>query len=294
MVLIESRPDFYLIFALKSAGLVRMLAQNVSNQTDIMQRNLLSLAAAFVFATLGSASASADDLDALAGKWVAERTDAQGRASKQVLEINKNKFKFQVTRQADERALYAEGDVKIETLGSFKTAKFYNIQGGLSPTDLQPVDDERTVIYTLGQNEMNAAVNFDKEREEPPMAVKFTKAAEEAKALVIDKIVMHKTPQSAGYYLCFDATVGTTTKRFNIPNKAYEGTEVTIPTALAIPNARAEQTCKFVLKLDDNADDECTEEADNSTNGSFTVTSSGSQTFKPEDGWSYTIYWHLK
>jgi len=271
-----------------------MLPQNVNNQTDIMQKTLLSLAVAFVFGTLGSASASADDLDALAGKWVAERTDAQGRASKQVLEINKNKFKFQVTRQGDERALYAEGDVKIETLGPFKTAKFYNIQGGLSPTDLQAVDDERTVIYTLGQNEMTAAVNFDKEREEPPMAVKFTKAADEAKALVIDKIVMHKTPQSAGYYLCFDATVGTTTKRFNVPNKAYEGTEVTIPTALAIPNARAEQTCKFVLKLDDAADDECTEEADNSSNGSFAVTSSGSQTFKPEDGWSYTIHWHLK
>ena len=24
------------------------------------------------------------------------------------------------------------------------------------------------------------------------------------------------------------------------------------------------------------------------------ASSSGSQTFKPEDGWSYTIYWHLK
>jgi len=259
-----------------------------------MQRTLLSLAAALVCATLGSASASADDLDALAGKWVADRTDAQGRAVKQVLEINKNKFKFQVTPQGGEVALYAEGDVKVETLGPFKTARFYNIQGGGSPSDLQPVDDDRTVIYTLGYNEMTVAVNFDKEREEPPMATKFTKAAAETQTLVIDKIVMHKTPQAAAYYLCFDATVGETTKRFNVPNKTYEGTEVTIPAELAIPNARAELTCKFVMKLDDDAGDECTEEADNNSSGSFTVSPSGSQTFKPEDGWSYTIYWHLK
>jgi hypothetical protein len=259
-----------------------------------MQRTLLSLTAAFVFTTLGSASASADDLDVLAGKWVAERTDAQGRAFKQVLEINKNKFKYQVTSPADDGGIYAEGDVKVETLGPFKTAKFYNIQGGRSPSDLQPVDDDRTVIYTLGDNEMTVAVNFDKERDEPPIATKFTKAAAETRTLVIDKIVMHKTPQAAEYYLCFDATVGETTKRFNIPNKTYEGTEVTIAAELAIPNARTEETCKFVLKLDDVAGDECTEDMDNKSTGSFTVNSSGSQTFKAEDGWSYTIYWHLK
>jgi hypothetical protein len=248
----------------------------------------------FVLATVGGACAYADDLDALTGKWVAQRTDTEGRAIKQVLEINKNKFKFQATRQSEERGLYAEGEVKIETLGPFKAAKFYNIQGGFTPTDLQAVDDERTVIYTLGYNEMTAAVNFDKEREEPPMVTKYTKAAQEGKTVVIDKIVMHKTPQGGDYYLCFDATVGETTKRFNIANKTYQGTEVTIPTELAIPNARDGQACKFVMKLDDVAGDECTDEMDNKSTGSFTVNPSGSQTFKPEDDWSYTIYWHLK
>jgi hypothetical protein len=206
----------------------------------------------------------------------------------------KNKFKFQVTSPADDRGVYAEGDVKVETLGPFKAAKFYNIQGGRSPSDLQPVDDDRTVIYTLGDNEMTVAVNFDKEREEPAMAAKFTLAAEATKTLVIDKIVMHKTPQAAEYYLCLDASVGETTQRFNIPNKTYQGTETAIPTELAIGNAHVEQTCKFVMKLDDVAGDEITDEMDNKSTGSFTVSSSGSQTFKPEDGWSYTIYWHLK
>jgi hypothetical protein len=259
-----------------------------------MKRKLFILAASVVFTTFGSATASADDLDALAGKWVAERTDAQGRAVKIVLEINKSKFKYQATSAADDRGIYAEGDVKVETLGPFKAARFYNIQGGNSPTELQLVDDDRTVIYTLGYNEMTAAVNFDKERDEPPMAAKFTKAAVEAKTLVIDKIVMHKTPQAAEYYMSLDATVGETTKRFNIPNKTFQGTETTIPTELAIPNARTDQTCKFVMKLDDVAGDEITDEMDNKSTGSFTASSSGSQTFKPEDGWSYTIYWHLK
>ena len=48
------------------------------------------------------------------------------------------------------------------------------------------------------------------------------------------------------------------------------------------------------MKLDDVAGDEITDEMDNRSTGSFTATSSGSQNFKPEDGWSYTIYWHLK
>ena len=183
-------------------------------------------AATFVCAILGSPSVCADDLDALTGKWVAERTDAQGRAFKQVLEINKSKFKFQITSAADDRGIYAEGDVKAERLGPFKTARFYNIQGGRSTSDLQPVDDDRTVIYTLGYNELTVAVNFDKEREEPPMATKFTKAARESKTLVIDKIVMHKTPQAAEFYLSFDATVGETTKRFHLADKTYQGNRI--------------------------------------------------------------------
>jgi len=259
-----------------------------------MKRLLLSFAAASVLCTLSSLPVAADDLDALAGKWVAERKDDQGRVFKQVIEINKNKFKFQLSRDGDERGLYAEGDVKAETLGTFKTLKFYNIQGGRSASDLQPVDDDRTVIYMLGYNELTTAVNFDKERQEPPMVTRYTKAAAEAKVLVIDKIVLHKTPQSADFYICFEATVGDTTKRFNIPNKTYQGSEITVPTELVVPNVRADQTCKFVMKLDDVAGDECTDEMDNKSTGSFTVTASGSQDFKPEDGWTYTIHWHLK
>lgn len=260
-----------------------------------MKTTTASLMIGCVLATLNLSSALASDLDALAGKWVA-KVEAQGQSFKQVLEIKKNKFTFEVVRDGGETALYAEGEVKTEDYGPFKAAKFYNIQGGTSASDLQAVDDDRTVIYSLGYNEITVAANFDKERAEPPVATRYTKvaASAETKTLVIDKIVMHQTPQAAEYFLCFEATVGDTTKRFNIPDKTYEQKDTTIATDLAIPNVRKEAACKFVMKLDDVAGDECTEEMDNRSAGSFTVTESGSQEFKPEGQWRYTIYWHLK
>ena len=260
-----------------------------------MKNLTLSLTTAFLLASLGLSGALADDLDALAGKWVA-KVESEGQPAKQVLEIKKNKFTFEIVRNGGQTELYAEGEVKTEAYGPFKGAEFYNIRGGSSPSELESVDDDRSVIYSLGSNEMTVAANFDQGRDEPATATRYTKmaVAAETKALVIDKIVMHKSPQSAEYYLCFDTAVGETTKRFNVPDKAYEKDGITIVTDLTIPNVRKDATCKFVMKLDDAAGDECGEDMDNRSDGSFTVTDSGSQEFKPEGQWRYTIYWHLK
>jgi hypothetical protein len=88
--------------------------------------------------------------------------------------------------------------------------------------------------------------------------------------------------------------VGSTTKRFHVENKAFGKAGETIVTDLAIPNVAKDQTCKIVMKLDDVAGDECGEEMDNRSAADFKVTESGSQEFKPEDQWSFTIHWHLK
>jgi hypothetical protein len=259
-----------------------------------MKRNVWKLLSVFAISALVIPSALADDLSALSGKWVATRNDDQGRSAKQVLEIKQNKFTFQVLRE-EQIALFAEGEVKAEPAGSLSIARFFNIRGGSSAADLQPVDDERTIVYKLDNEELFVAVNFDKGRSEAPTVTRYTKVAGDTpKSLVIDKIVMHQTPQSMEWFFCFEATVGGVTKRFNVPNKGYEKTEVTIPTELTIPDVRKDQACKFVLKLDDVAGDECTEEMDNRSAGEFAATESGSKTFKPEDQWSYTIYWHLK
>jgi hypothetical protein len=259
-----------------------------------MKRTFFNLTATLGFSWLGASLVFADDLPALSGKWTAEKTDDQGRSYQQILEFNGSKFVFKIMRGQD-IGLYAKGDVKTEHLGPFNTAKFFNIQGGRSDSDLQPVEDDRTVIYRLGENELTTATDFDKERSQAPSVTTYTKAkADEPKTLFIDKIVMHKTPQSEVWYLCFEATVGSTTQRFNIPDKGYEKDELTIATDLAIPDVRKDQICKFVMKLDDVSGDECTEEMDDRSAGSFTVTESGSQTYKPEDQWRYTLYWHLK
>lgn len=261
-----------------------------------MKKIILSLAAVVAMSSLSTVGALADDLEALAGKWVAERDNARGQTLKQAIEIKGSKFTFKMLRPNGATALYAEGDVKAERLGTFKVVKFSNIQGGTSPSELQSVDDDRTIFYSLEGNELTVAENFDKERDQPPSVTKYTKqaATAEAKTLVIDKIVMHKTPQASEYYLCLDVTVGETTKRFHVENKTYGKAGETITTDLSIPNVRKDQSCKFVMKLDDVAGDECTEEMDNRSSASFNVTDSGSQEFKPEDQWSYTIHWHLK
>lgn len=261
-----------------------------------MKKILLSLIAVLIVSSLGTVSLLADDLEALAGKWVAEGTNAQSDGVKQVLVFKDKKFTFEIQRENGRVAIHAEGDVKTERLGPFKVAKFFNIQGGNSASDLQPVDDERTIFYTLDGSELTVGQNFDKERDQPPTVTKFTKqaATEAARTLIIDKIVMHKTPQSSEWYFCFDATVGETTKRFHIDNKTWDKDEVTITTNLEIPNVKKDQSCKFVMKLDDVAGDECTEEMDNKSAGSFSVTDSGVQEFKPENDWRYAIHWHLK
>jgi len=69
---------------------------------------------------------------------------------------------------------------------------------------------------------------------------------------------------------------------------------VTIPVALEVPKMSAGKKCTFTLQLDDIDDDACGDEPDNRSTGEFTVSERGSQPYKPEDNWRYTIRWHLK
>jgi len=71
-------------------------------------------------------------------------------------------------------------------------------------------------------------------------------------------------------------------------------TPVTIPVALELPKAKAGQKCTFKLQLDDVDEDACGESADNNSKGEFTVSEKGTQAYKPEDNWKYTINWHMK
>lgn len=134
-----------------------------------------SLALALICLALTAQTVRADEWDKLNGKWTAKKTNEDGRSWTQVIEIDKGKFKFRILSSSGEVRLYAEGDLKLEKHGPFNALKFHNIKGGESPADLSPVDDDRTVIYQLGYDTLTVAVDFDRERESPPSADKYTK-----------------------------------------------------------------------------------------------------------------------
>jgi len=257
-----------------------------------MKRLTFSFVAALFFA----ATLFADDTEALNGKWSVKKVNEQGQNYTQTLEIKKDKFIFQMVGGDGEVVLYAEGDLQLTRLGPFNSARFFHIRGGQSPSNLSEVDDEYTSIYTLDSDSWTMATNFDKERQQKPSVDMYrrVKKTEQASTLVIDEIEMLDNPQSETWFICFEANLEGVNRRYYVENKGYNKKQVTIPIALELPKARAGQKCSFKMQLDDVDEDACTEEVDNRSKGEFAVTERGSQTFKPEENWRYTIRWHLK
>ena len=127
----------------------------------------------------------ADELDALAGKWTCQNTNEDGQRLTQHMEIKKNKFTFKVV-SGDETRLYAEGDVKLEKAGPFKSISFINIKAGQSASDANPIDDTYTSIYTMGDDgAFLVAMNFDKDRDsQKPRLDVYRKDPSTAKAFI--------------------------------------------------------------------------------------------------------------
>ena len=112
------------------------------------------------------ATAAADDLAALAGKWSVKKTNDQGDKFTQTLEIKKDKFIFQILGGDDQVTLTAEGDIKLEKLGPFNSIRFFHIRAGSSSTGLDDVEDEYVSVYVLADDNWTLATNFDKQRDQ--------------------------------------------------------------------------------------------------------------------------------
>ena len=262
-----------------------------------MRVNQLLSTVALSASLYACAAQAADDLEALSGTWSVKKTNAEGQSYTQTINLKKDKFVFQILGPEDRLVLYAEGDLKLDKLGPFNAAHFVKIRAGASAADLQDIDDDHVSIYVLDGDTWTMAANFDKDRDQqkPSMEVyQRVKASPEGATLVIDEIEMADTPQSATWFLCFEAKVEGVTRTYHVEGKGYEKNQVTIPVALELPKVKAGQKCTFKLQLDDVAGDECTEEVDNRSTGEFTLSDKGSQAFKPEDNWRYTLRWHLK
>lgn len=107
----------------------------------------------------------ADDLSSLTGKWSTKKTNDQGQNVTQTIEIKKDKFVFQIIGADDNVVIYAEGDVKLEKLGPFSSAKFYHIRAGQSAGNTSELDDEFVSVYVLDEDTWTLSSNFDKQRE---------------------------------------------------------------------------------------------------------------------------------
>jgi len=259
-----------------------------------MKRLFLNFAFAGVL--FSAANLHADDAELLTGKWLVKKVNDQGQNLTQTIEVKKDKFIFQILGADNQVVIYAEGDLKLEKLGPFNSAHFFHIKGGQSATDLQDVDQERFAIYTLEGDSWTVAANFEGDRQQKPSLDVYqrVKTAAPGGTLVIDGIEMAATPQTATWFVCFEAKLGDVTRRYYVENKGYEKSQVTIPAVLELPKAQAGQKCTFKLQLDDVDGDACSDEPDNRSTGEFTVSERGSQSYKPEDDWRYTIRWHLK
>ena len=132
-----------------------------------MKKQLLSLMAIIGLATASATPVIADDLETLDGSWTAQKTTDEGQHVSTQIEIKKNKFKLKVMDRDGQTRLYAEGDVKLDKAGPFKTMVFTNIKAGESDSDLSPIDDTYTSIYRIGEdNTWTLLTNFDKDRDQ--------------------------------------------------------------------------------------------------------------------------------
>jgi len=238
--------------------------------------------------------ARADDEPALNGKWMTKKTSEAGDSYTQTLEIKKDKFVFQIKGSDGQLVIHAEGSVKLQKLGPFNTASYTHIRGGNSPSNLNDVDDEFTTPYVLDGDTLVVASNFEKARDQKPTVDTYHRVKEAGQTLVIDSIEMSETPQGGTWYFFMEAKVEGVTKRYYVPNKGFETNRLTIPVALEFPGAKPGQKCSFKVQLDDIDNDVAGDEVDNRGTGDFAASEKGAKEFKPEDGWRFTIHWHLK
>ena len=134
-------------------------------------------------------------------------------------------------------------------------------------------------------------------------------ARAQPKTLVIEKLVMHRTPRSGDWRLFFQAEVRGSAPKNKTEAGVRDGMEISLN--LEIANVVEGSTCQFKCFLDDDEARLRTDRAHDRSMGYFTVTRSGRQVFrfkpnrdernpyepardKEKAEWRYTIYWHLR
>lgn len=122
-------------------------------------------------------------LKALQGKWSGSRTNRGGDLYTFTLEFKGDKMTFEAKDPSGDTRLLAKGTAKSEKSGPFNVLTLADIRAGRTADDLQERDDIRTSVYTLREDKLYLASNFDKEREnEIPRVDEYSRVAGAAKS----------------------------------------------------------------------------------------------------------------
>ena len=123
---------------------------------------LLTLTALFTL------NGEAADLDKFAGKWIVEKTSAEGQKFNQILEFKDAKFKFWMKSLDGSTFIYAQGNASAEKVGDLRILKLTDIKAGESEDNIADIYDDRTVVYRMGYKTLTTATNFESYRDEDP------------------------------------------------------------------------------------------------------------------------------
>ncbi len=122
-----------------------------------------------LFAAPALSAADSAGLEALQGKWSAKGAEGDRRS----IEFKGEKITFEIAGADGQTRLAGKGTVKAAARGPFKVIEVSDLQAGRSAEDLQPSDEEVSIIYTFHEGALVLAVNFDKtrERQKPELVV---------------------------------------------------------------------------------------------------------------------------
>ncbi len=129
------------------------------------------LAAAFLWPALANPAEPGD----LIGKWSVNKTTAEGQAYTQTINMERDRLTFLITDAEGLVRFYAEGKVSLENLGPFQAMRITDIKAGESKTAAEPVEGERVSLYQLREDSWTIASNFDKVRDQKPVADTYRK-----------------------------------------------------------------------------------------------------------------------
>jgi hypothetical protein len=139
-----------------------------------MKQKLLILFTLLNLICLGAVGAPATTKGDLDGKWQAKVKNEYGDVEIRLLTVKGDQFTYEVQTAAGDTVIYARGKVQYRQCPPFKIAKLTDIQGGNSKFSLEPISDDRSVIYFKSYHSVYLAQGFDGWHEESgPECVRF-------------------------------------------------------------------------------------------------------------------------